>query len=83
VAPKAQDDQIYDDLGGRRTHTTHHAHTFRQIGFRVRNSKPCTSWRGSLRLGHGLDDVGVSGVGDGHARHAVVAAARSTKVDVV
>ena len=40
-------------------------------------------WVGGLRLGHGLDDVGVTGVGDGHAGHAVVATAGGTEVDVV
>lgn len=33
--------------------------------------------------GHGLDDIGVSGVGDGHDGHAEVAAAGGTQVDVV
>jgi hypothetical protein len=36
-----------------------------------------------LSLGHSLDDVGVSGVGDGHAGHAVVATARGAEVHVV
>ena len=36
-----------------------------------------------LRLGHGLDDVGVTGVGDGHAGDAVVATAGGAEVDVV
>jgi len=33
--------------------------------------------------GHGLDDVRVTGVGDGHHGHAEVATARGTQLDVV
>lgn len=44
---------------------------------------PVSLRRHRSRLGHRLDDVGVAGVGDGHARHAVVATARGAEVDVV
>jgi len=55
----------------------------RRRGRRVIWRDPPINAFAHLRFGHGLDDVRVTGVGDGHAGHAVVATARRAEVHVV